>query len=73
MGSTFIRPGKCSFPQARETWLDSIVGAVPKDDPGSHLTKTMEVGGRGTAGLKTYVGDEGAPVRHSDPVPGHLQ
>jgi len=39
-GETELR---LKFLQARETWLDSVVNAVPRDDPGTHLTRTMEV------------------------------
>lgn len=34
---------KLKFLQARESWLNSILSGVPKDDPYLHLTRTMEV------------------------------
>jgi len=35
---------RLKFLQARETWLDSVVGAIGKEEgSGAHLTKTMEV------------------------------
>jgi len=39
-GETELR---LKFLQARESWLNSVVAAVPKDDPYLHLTRTMEV------------------------------
>eukprot|EP00092_Neocalanus_flemingeri_P008469 GFUD01009126.1.p1 GENE.GFUD01009126.1~~GFUD01009126.1.p1 ORF type:complete len:635 (-),score=134.88 GFUD01009126.1:114-2018(-) len=39
-GETELR---LKFLQARETWLNSVVAGVPKDDPYLHLTRTMEV------------------------------
>jgi len=34
---------RLKFLQARESWLNSILSGVPKDDPYLHLTRTMEV------------------------------
>ena len=35
---------RLKFLQARETWLDSVVGAIGKEEgSGVHLTRTMEV------------------------------
>jgi len=39
-GETELR---LKFLQARESWLNSVVAGVPKDDPYLHLTRTMEV------------------------------
>lgn len=39
-GETELR---LKFLQARETWLNSVVGALPRDDPYTHLTRTMEL------------------------------
>ena len=34
---------RLKFLQSREAWLSSVVAAVPRDDPHTHLTKTMEL------------------------------
>jgi len=34
---------RLKFLQARETWLDSVTNAVPRDDAYIHITRTMEV------------------------------
>jgi len=34
---------RLKFLQARETWLHSVINAVPRDDAYIHLTRTMEV------------------------------
>jgi len=34
---------RLKFLQARETWLNSVIGSVPRDDPYTHLTRTMEL------------------------------
>jgi len=34
---------RLKFLQARETWLNTVVAGVPKEDPYLHLTRTMEV------------------------------
>jgi len=34
---------RLKFLQARETWLQSVTNAVPRDDPYIHITRTMEV------------------------------
>jgi len=39
-GETELR---LKFLQARESWLNSVVAGVPRDDPYLHLTRTMEV------------------------------
>ena len=34
---------RLKFLQSREAWLSSVLAAVPRDDPYTHLTKTMEL------------------------------
>jgi len=34
---------RLKFLQAREAWLGSVLRSVPRDDPHSHLTRTMEL------------------------------
>ena len=34
---------RLKFLQAREAWLSSVVAGVPRDDPHTHLTRTMEL------------------------------
>ena len=34
---------RLKFLQSREAWLNSVIAAVPRDDPYTHLTKTMEL------------------------------
>ena len=34
---------RLKFLQAREAWLTSVVAGVPRDDPHTHLTRTMEL------------------------------
>lgn len=34
---------RLKFLQVRETWLQSVTNAVPRDDPYIHITRTMEV------------------------------
>ena len=34
---------RLKFLQAREAWLNSVLAGVPRDDPHSHLTRTMEL------------------------------
>ena len=34
---------RLKFLQSREAWLSSVVAAVPRDDPYTHLTRTMEL------------------------------
>ena len=34
---------RLKFLQAREAWLNSVLAGVPRDDPHTHLTRTMEL------------------------------